>query len=113
MFGEIVVQGWVVFTNFQARGTRGVSVAWSYGERTAEKDRSATVVDEDYSPETNAELTFLFAKEGDLREVSACRRGNELGGRVVVETEFDGKTNEASDKTPQRSSLPLKNKVSG
>jgi len=70
MFGEIVVRGRVVFTDLQARGTRGVGIAWRYGERTTEKDRSTTVVDEDYTPETNAELTFLFAKKRNLREVS-------------------------------------------
>lgn len=68
----------MAFIEFQARGTRGVSIAGSYGERTAEKDRSTTVVDEDYTPETNTELTFLFAKEGDLREMSTLRRGDIL-----------------------------------
>jgi len=112
MFGEIVVQGWVALTGFRARGTRGVGITWSYGERTTKKDRSTTVVDEDYTPETNAELTFLFAKKGNLREVGTLGRGNVLGGRVMVEAEFDRKANKASDKTPQSSSLTLKNKVS-
>jgi len=108
MFGEIVVWGWMVFTDFQTRGTRGVCIAWSYGERTTEKDRGTTVVDEDYTPKTNAELTFLFAEKRNLREMSTLGRGNVLSRRVVVETEFDRKANKASDKTPQSSSLTLK-----
>jgi hypothetical protein len=84
-----------------ARGARRARVGRSDAEGPAEENGGATVVDEDYPPEVDAEDALFLGEEALLCRWVRLARG------IVVQAELDGEPDKAADEAPERATLTL------